>query len=133
MVSDFAWAAGFIDGEGCISIYRTKGDYYYIQLIVACTVREPLEKLESIFGGQQVVMNKPQRGRRKASYQWKVMGRAAGEVIEILLPYLTVKRDAANVAIEAVSYLGLGRSISPNRIGLAECERRLHVLNKRGV
>lgn len=133
MVSDLAWCAGFIDGEGCVNISQSKTGYYCIQLVVSCTVMEPLEKLESILGGSSVVMNKVQKGNRKASYQWKVTGRAAGEVLESILPWLTVKRAATLVALEAITHMGRGNVLPVNSEGLASCKRRLHVLNKRGV
>lgn len=46
-VKDIAWAAGFIEGEGCFSWHKTTP-----QVQVAQKGLEPLEKVRSIFGGE---------------------------------------------------------------------------------
>lgn len=47
---DFAWAAGFIEGDGCFGTKTGKSGKLYLQLQVGQKTPERLELLQSIFG-----------------------------------------------------------------------------------
>jgi hypothetical protein len=53
-VSDLAWAAGFIDGEGTISVYSRadRVGEFKVLLQAVNTNRTALDRLQSMFGGQ---------------------------------------------------------------------------------
>ncbi len=53
---DWAYAAGFVDGEGCIAVVRSftpaRGRYVYsIQVVVANCDRRVLDWMHSLWGG----------------------------------------------------------------------------------
>jgi hypothetical protein len=97
--TDLAWAAGFIDGEGCVSLSKAKckttssGVRFVLKLVVSQKRRIALDKLQSMFGGTV---------RRPASqdvWWWTVCTQDAAEVLRQLLPYLVEKHDQAVIAI----------------------------------
>jgi hypothetical protein len=105
-----AWAAGFIDGDGFITIQQRnqtikdkqyKGHYLRIG---ACQASElPLKELQNLFGGQITVKNSgPNREgyNRKTQYLWNISTAKAAEVLEQLLPYLIHKKEVALIALE---------------------------------
>lgn len=85
----YAWAAGFLDGEGCFRVYGRKPSIRAGQV-----VREPLDVLATLFGGAVYEARKTCTG--KVIYVWHVAGgTAARRVIPLLMPYLIVKREDA--------------------------------------
>lgn len=103
------WAAGFVDGEGCIFIqYRRPTRTHYLKLTVPQLNPAPLYILQSLFGGAL----RPKAGRT-APYRrlwiWEVSSRQAADAIQEMRPYLVVKGAEAAVAFEFQA--GLGRAI----------------------
>lgn len=98
-----AYLAGLMDGEGSFMITRSRNPYngtskyaYIAGIQVGMVTPQPLHVLKSIFGGSIYVERVP--GNRQDVYRWRVNGRAdTMRVIEALLPYLMVKREAALV------------------------------------
>jgi hypothetical protein len=139
-LTEIAWAAGFVDGEGCVSIAKSgrRGQplpYYRAELIVANTVREPLDRLALLFGGRVVVARRA-IGNRKLTYQWKTTGTAhTTSVLRELLPWLTVKRAQAALVLEFAQCFGTikHQQKKPDRPLLEVLKNRMHVLNMRGV
>jgi LAGLIDADG endonuclease len=100
--TDLAWAAGFLDGEGCITIIRvsnrySSGTYYVISLQVTQRVRKPLDKLANMFGGEVRRHNLKQRG---GYWYWYRYGNNALEILEKVLPFLVLKEAQAKIAID---------------------------------
>jgi hypothetical protein len=75
---DLHWAAGFLEGEGCFS--QNKGS----QVIVGVQVqREPLERLQRLFGG--VVKVRASRiSTHRPRHVWRVCGARARGVMQTL-------------------------------------------------
>lgn len=88
---DWAWAAGFIEGEGSIMWRGTTPCVTASQ-----KDREALDRLLALFGGtvrQQVV------GRKSPIFAWSVYGDKARVVIQGIYPMLTARRrDQADSA-----------------------------------
>ena len=110
---EYAWAAGFLDGEGCFFLTR-KGqgcdETTRTAGVHASQMRKtPLEKLSFIFGGEVRIMRINDKGN--AIYQWTRTGTTAIPVIEALLPYLIGKRDEAEAVLDYCKTIGRrGRS-----------------------
>lgn len=95
--TDLAWAAGFIDGEGCIGAY-TNGlrSYHVLSLAVSQKYRQPLERLVELFGGTIRVKHNP-----KDVFEWRMGGDRAAGILAQLIPYLrTNKKGQAILAIQ---------------------------------
>ncbi|HEX6826171.1 MAG TPA: LAGLIDADG family homing endonuclease [Nitrospiraceae bacterium] len=95
-----AWAAGFFDGEGCVSISSAveRGKYrrYQLSVIIAQKVREPLDVFVSLFGGSVTAL----KVHGSTYFQYKTTGFNAWSILQSLLPYLTVKREVAEVGMQ---------------------------------
>jgi len=112
---EIAWAAGFFDGEGYIGISRGYfvdkrwGPYHHMKISASQRIRLPLDRLVAIFGGSVCKAN------TRELYLWTCTTRGAARALEAMLPYLTVKRDQALVA------LGFQRRRKPG--GVAHADR----------
>lgn len=95
---DIAWAAGFFDGEGCIVLHSNgSSPVLRLRLDVGQVDRRPLEKLVAIFGGSiQAVPFRSERWRRQ--YVWRLT--SPDSSLAAMLPYLTVKKEQAELALE---------------------------------
>lgn len=123
--TDLAWAAGFIDGEGCILINRRTRVQDRIHPEHALTLEVgqldplPLNKLQVLFGG--TVRRRPDKRTKRASYVWVVRSRMAYEALVKLLPFLTNKRHQAEYGIEFQSLVGsTGKVPSPDNLARRE-------------
>ena len=118
-----AYAAGIIDGEGCIGIEKsTRGsDYRWRQnkrgyrmsvyVTVCNTNLELLEWLEQRFGGYI----KEERHRHlgwKRAWAWRLCSIQAGNLLKLVIPYLIVKRRQAEIAIELQNTKIAGKPLS---------------------
>jgi hypothetical protein len=108
---DLAWAAGFFDGEGSIIIYnREKEGRYGFRLAVGQRSRKPLEKLEKIFGGKTSA--KP---RTKDCYYWQISAVQAKNALILMMPFLVVKSEEAEIGIKFQIRVNTFRSLLSKR------------------
>lgn len=105
-----AWAAGFVDGEGCIHIqYRKPSRTHYLKLTVPQLNPAPLHILQSLFGGSV----RPKSGREtqyRRLWIWEAAAKQAHDAIVEMRPFFVVKADEADVAVEFQG--GIGRAVS---------------------
>lgn len=106
--TDYAYIAGIIDGEGCISIVRSArskrpSPEYYLKVVVCINSVRVANKLVGVFGGH-VYMRKRQIGRH-LQHVWYLNGRNACEMLKKVRPYLTEKREQADLGIHFDNYL----------------------------
>jgi len=95
-----AWAAGFIDGEGYIYVVKRGERPNSIDVGIQCyqIERSPLERLQELYGGSIVARKTP--GRRDG-WSWRIHGGTALRVaLPRLIPYLTFKRQKAELVLE---------------------------------
>jgi len=101
-----AWVAGIVDGEGCITIIKTKSSHSEslsfppIVQVRMCD-REPLDRLVDVVGskiGKAQMPPSHYANHQRESWQWKVVSEQAATVISEIYPYLTCKRRQAIVA-----------------------------------
>lgn len=99
-----AYLAGILDGEGCISIsrYREKKDknrgQHKLTVSIGNTSLQLMDWLKDNYGGW--VMSKGCRKGLRQNFVWQVSTAAAGELLEMVLPYLIIKQDQAIVALD---------------------------------
>jgi hypothetical protein len=99
-----AWAAGFFDGEGCITAKSTytssRGRKRVLvgSLVVTVVQRvvDPLYIFREMFGGA-VRLNKNRTGNPVWAIEY--YGTDAMNILEALRPYLVVKREQAELAL----------------------------------
>jgi hypothetical protein len=111
---EVAWAAGFFDGEGCVSAKRA-GRRYNLMIAVTQIDLRPLLKMRRLFGG--FICAHPARKEGWAKwYQWVASACQAAQALKAMLPYLMVKREVAELG------LALQRSKRSPGHHIAQCE-----------
>lgn len=133
------YLAGLVDGEGCITITKTKsskykrGIQYYSRLSIEMTSEHLINKLYTQFGGS-FNRRKPQI-KRKDIYVWSVYGENARLIIEQIKPYLIVKDNQASIIQEFQSLVNKNnfKPVTDEEWVLREslCNK-IRILNKRG-
>lgn len=101
------YAAGFFDGEGCVSINKQKfctskriiRPRYELMVQVSCTNPAPLELLHERWGGSFKYFD-PKNPRYKRAYRWVLGAMQAAAFLEDVLPFLLIKYDAAVVGLK---------------------------------
>lgn len=98
-----AYAAGLVDGEGCVRLNRCRRGNrvrYYPHVIVGLVTKEPLEKLKQVFGGSLLLRRHSKHFGKRSLWIWTVSCRSAERFLEVIVPYLLVKREQ----VEAILY-----------------------------
>lgn len=100
---ELAYAAGLLDGEGCILIKahrshpeRPRTHALYVQIIM--TELEPLEWMQERFGGSIYKRPKQQASHRQG-WQWTVSTTKALPLLRAIQPYARVKRRQIEAAL----------------------------------
>lgn len=133
---DLFYAAGIIDGEGCITLrYHNKDGRSrpLLQVSVGNTDQWLVEWLRSSFGGNITYRQRVQKNW-KPLWLWSAENKIAGEFLELIIPYLRLKKPQAELAIEFQS-----RKRPRNRVTLMEKEleeiqvQTMHGYNKKGI
>lgn len=100
--TDLAYAAGIIDGEGCIGIWRKLQQQRYLSYDMRVTVSMIDEWLPNwlrfAFGGS-ITYHKSKQKNRQPQWQWRITANQALAFLILILPYLTIKRPQAELAI----------------------------------
>lgn len=105
-----AWAAGFLDGEGCFFV-GTRSDrdpsgssHWRFMIEAAQTDIRPLEILQSLFGGVVCVKHK-QKATWSKTWKWSLHQRhRIEECITTLRPFLVVKGEDADRLLSAMRH-----------------------------
>ncbi len=111
-----AYLAGIVDADGYITINRSqRGPYIYHapQVGIAGTRREPHDLAASIWGGN-VGKYEPKFAGHLPQFQWSRQGQSAVAVIEAIRPYLRIKADQADLALELWQHCEDGRNTQPD-------------------
>jgi hypothetical protein len=106
-----AYAAGVVDGEGHIGMYRnipkaswkgrTKSPRYEYGVTVVNTVRPLLYWLHAEFGGS-VCARPPQKEGWQPQWRWYLASLQAADFCRAILPYLRVKQEQATLLVAFV-------------------------------
>lgn len=140
-----AYAAGLIDGEGCILIQKSKGPTYHHLVTVGMTEKAIaiLKTLQHQYGGAVKCARKKME-KWDAAYAWTVAGDEATNLLEATHQYLRLKQEQARIALRVDE---IRKDLPPRwpssptgqRLWTQEardrCEtlkRRMHELNAKG-
>jgi hypothetical protein len=110
--TDHAWAAGIIDGEGCIFIARRKGggkngaraDCYTVAIKVTMGHEPTILRLRDMFGSGS--KHKVEQVGWNPAYTWLVSAKLCGPVIDAVQPYIFTKQGELILAKEFLSLPG---------------------------
>ena len=112
--TDWAYAAGFLDGEGCIAVVRSyvpaRGRYVYgVQVVVANRDRGVLEWFQKTWGGWVVAVSH-RTGRARMSWTWRCpTGLSAKPFLDGIRPRLRIKGQQCDNALAMIDLLQRGR------------------------
>ena len=131
-IQDLVYTAGLIDGEGSIVIGVSKPSTkrgnklpsHWLQVGIINTDKELIDWLKNTFGGH--ISNNshcPSRKRQRPCWAWRVVGNKAKIFLEMIYPYLRVKKKQAELAIEFQKNVINIRHASP-QVKLNEIARR---------
>lgn len=129
-----AYIAGIIDGEGCIMIHSTN----LVRVSVKNTNEWLVKFLKMNFGGC-LVYSKHSWGnlRSKPIWNWAVDSKKASEFLQLILPYLQIKRPQAELAISFQKRRirkGRAKRLTPEIRMLDDIDKSLmHKMNQRGL
>lgn len=79
------WVAGFLEGEGC---FRAKT----FGIIAAQVQREPLDRLQALFGGSIILRIKTYQPNAQPIFIWTICGHRAAEVMMTLFSLMSPQR-----------------------------------------
>lgn len=104
--TDIAWAAGLIDGEGCVFINRSQRvlasrqvtPTFRLVLKVTMGCKATVERLRDIFGVGTVQNHVPRGARVNASYSWICQSHQAMLVFDLIRPFAVTKAAELDVA-----------------------------------
>lgn len=99
--TDLAYLAGIIDGEGCIKIAKAKSRHtgrpqHWLQLEVSQKDGRLMSWIHNNFGGKVIEVSK---NTSIQHYRWTLLENQAIAIIKEVLPFLTVKKEQAKIAI----------------------------------
>ena len=106
LIASLCWAAGFVDGEGCIHlarVQRTCGNRinYRLRLTVTQNCPVTLEHLRGLLGATGYLTKLRRKlQHNKQIYNLTYDGRNAHHVIAMLAPHLVRKRLEAQIALD---------------------------------
>lgn len=109
-----AYVAGIFDGEGCISIQRNKphaggkSPCYALHVSVSNTDKRIINFLLELVGGGSCKHNNEKRPNQRLCYDWRVQARVAVRFLKAIRPYLLLKAEQADLAIEFWSRIHYG-------------------------
>lgn len=97
-----AYAAGYIDGDGCIYLGKTTQkpkmiSVYEHSIQITSVKKEVLDIFKSEFGGY--VRKKPSKPRHKDAFCWTIKGRESECLAQNITPYLVDKKSQCMMLI----------------------------------
>ena len=126
---ELAYIAGIVDGEGSVGVHGrspARPASYSIRIGVIMTSPIPPKLCYEVFGGT-LEMEKRTTKTGKFLYRWNVYCTKAASVLERLLPYLRVKKAAAEDCIALTKFYKQGRQ---KRIPEDERQQRDVIYNR---
>jgi hypothetical protein len=120
--TDWAYAAGFVDGEGCIAITRTflaaRNKFgYSVAVVVTNRDRLVLDWMREMWRGR-VVASSHSGGNARPSWAWRISGTGCETFLRGLRPMLRIKGPQCDNALEMIEVIKrsrytLGRKFMP--------------------
>lgn len=120
---DLAWAAGFFDGEGYVTIGKrrryAKNGKVYENTSLRCGINhvapQPVYEMQRILGGN-IELGHKVVGNRKPRCRWICVDMQAASALEKLLPYLRNKQEVAKLGLEYRSTIQMHKKKVPEEV-----------------
>lgn len=111
---DCAYAAGILEGEGCISLIRPKRQHPFFEVTVTSTDREVLDWMKMRWRGHIQKLPKREEHHRQA-WAWRVKGASGAAFLLCVRPYMVMHRkiSRAELALAYHATTNRGGNYSP--------------------
>ena len=138
--TDLAWAAGIVDGEGSICLIKCHRQDEYglrygwdLRVDVGNTDPRMLIRLRAIFGCGGIGPNsKDNRPNRLPSWGIHWHGNNAAEVLRLIRPFLVIKGEQADVALESSAFVRHDKRADVKKAdAMNQCHLKLRGLKKK--
>jgi hypothetical protein len=134
-ISEDAYLAGLIDGEGSICIYKQSRKYLGLNLCIVTTDRIFATRLAKTYGfaacSSKRHLDNPKWSQ---AYVLQVRGKWAVALLRRAMPYLLLKRPQAQLAIEFMDTVKVGgisgRPRSSPHYSQQEAQKRMDMRNE---
>jgi hypothetical protein len=130
--TDYAWTAGLLDGDGCVTMRRSGKHFRHPQVRVDSCDLEILHHLRDLHGGNLVAKRDVRPGHRPA-YSWNLYG--ARNVLRLLaevVPYMHCPAKVARARLLLEEYSAVtsrnGFYTAEQRVAKLEMEERFMVI-----
>lgn len=138
-VTEIAYLAGIIDGEGSFSIAKAAqnhpefGSHYIAQCNIINTNKDLIDWIVNKFGGH-IYLRKKVKDFHKDNYALRIITKDLENIITLTLPYLIVKRQHAEVIIRfRKTFDGKRNNLTAEIYNVrSECFQQLKHLNSIG-
>jgi hypothetical protein len=139
--TEAAYLAGFIDGEGCLTIGRAsrkenRAGYRYIALLtVSNTDLRALHRITDLCGNGKIqLQDKRSSAEHKTLYRVIWSSNQMRHILPQIRPYLLIKGPQADIVMEYLAMTKAGRNTTPEYWRRCEELRaEVRTLNKRGL
>ncbi len=101
-----AWFAGIFDGEGCIAWPR-RTVLHSVRLDMTNTCKPLMDRVATVTATGRIVTAVRQNKKHSQTWRWQAYGENARFILKQILPWLIVKKYAAEVA------LGIEKPLEP--------------------
>ena len=138
------YLAGFIDGEGCLGIYRAKRknakDGLRPYIAITNTDKEIMDAIKKTIPKKVYCSMGKSRRKKTHKFAYNLRIENYGSVLFVLekiKPYLTIKRERANLLLQYI-LIRKSKEVNPHcfkHLGQEEYEiyKEIRKLNKKGV
>ena len=107
-MEDMYWAIGLFEGEGCISIVKSRRE---VRLRMVSTDLDVLERFREIVGYGSISERKKREEHHKPAWEWYSKGRLKIiATLSLWLPHFSKRRAAK--AREALEWLGPNKHLN---------------------
>lgn len=126
------YIAGFLDGEGSIMLVR-RSDHnsYNLRITAAGTVRAPMDWMSEVAGVGATFFRDRNNPNHRPTYWWQIAGDAARTLLLQVAPFMLVKQQQAELAIEFQTRLH-DPKFKTNMVAQSDYYHRLKAMNARG-
>jgi hypothetical protein len=117
------WLAGFIDGEGCFNVSRTRTTIFP-RLLIANTNINILRSIKEKYGGD-ISSRRNGKDNWKTFHCYRASWRVFKKILQDVLPYLTIKKEVASACLQIFD--------TKDTVKREDLRQIVKSMNKRGI
>lgn len=118
------YVAGLFDGEGCVTILKSKRKgrknyQFHLQVAIANTFKPILDMIQKQFGFGSVGMCNHGNEKHSISYQLRITGEDTERFLNLIYPFTVIKKSQIEVGLEfrkLINAVGTNQSNCKNEV-----------------